>query len=100
MLSSSQRAAWRSRFGNVIFNSDTLAGRLFDLLLIVVTLARIVVVLLDSVAPTRARDANVLQVLEWIFTALFSLGYLLRLLTARRACPYSGWSICSRSCRA
>jgi voltage-gated potassium channel len=89
MSSSDTRAPWRVKLGNVIFNNDTPAGRLFDLALIVLIVSSIVVVLLDSVAPIRARYLGALQVLEWTFTALFTLEYLLRLIGARRAWHYS-----------
>ncbi|MVN85851.1 ion transporter [Deinococcus sp. HMF7620] len=83
------RAAWRVRLGDVIYNSDTRAGRVFDLFLIAAILASVLAVMLDSVAPLRARYAPQLRAAEWTLTGLFTAEYLLRLLTARRASHYA-----------
>ncbi|MBB6098449.1 voltage-gated potassium channel [Deinobacterium chartae] len=83
------RAPWRVNLGNIIFDSDTPAGRAFDLALILLILASILVVMLDSVQPIRAAYWPVLQKAEWTFTLLFTLEYVLRLITARRALHYA-----------
>ncbi|PTA66892.1 ion transporter [Deinococcus arcticus] len=84
-----RRAPWRVALGDVIYNSDTPAGRLFDLFLIAAILVSVLAVMLDSVAPLRARYAPTLSAVEWGLTVLFTLEYLLRLLSARRAWHYA-----------
>ena len=51
----------------IIFESDTPAGKGFDLLLIISILMSVVVVLLDSVNYYNSQYVNVLYVLEWFF---------------------------------
>lgn len=80
---------WRRRLFTVIFESETPGGRLFDLVLIVVILASVAVVLLDSVAPVARRHGELLRILEWIFTAAFTLEYLARLACVRRPLRYA-----------
>ncbi len=80
---------WRRRLFTVIFESETPGGRRFDLILIVVILASVAVVLLDSVAPIARRHGTLLQVLEWIFTVAFTLEYLARLASVRRPLRYA-----------
>jgi voltage-gated potassium channel len=80
---------WRLRLYTTIFEADTRAGRLFDLALIWLILASVAVVVLDSVAPIRARAGNVFGVLEWGFTALFTIEYIARLLCVRHPWRYA-----------
>ncbi|APW36220.1 ion transporter [Rhodoferax koreense] len=82
-------AGFRLRMYTVIFEADTRAGRLFDLLLIAFILASVAVVVLDSMASVHARHAALFQVLEWIFTAAFTLEYVARLACVRRPARYA-----------
>lgn len=86
---------WRLRLYTVIFEADTSAGRAFDLALIAVILASVVVVVLDSMAPVRAKYGALFGVLEWVFTGLFTVEYVARLLCVRRPWRYarSAWGI-------
>ncbi|OAI21620.1 ion transporter [Methylomonas koyamae] len=79
---------WREALNQIIFGSETAAGRTFDILLIVAILLSIGVVMLDSVAHIQQRYADVLFRAEWAFTALFTLEYLLRLVCVRRPWLY------------
>lgn len=80
---------WRSRAFNIVFESDTRAGRLFDVVLIVAIVASITVVILDSVQSISAQHAELFNALEWGFTALFTVEYLVRLLCIRRPLRYA-----------
>ena len=80
---------WRLRLYAVIFESETRAGRLFDLALIAVILLSVMVVVLDSVASIRARWGNVFTVFEWGFTAVFTLEYVARLVCLRKPARYA-----------
>ncbi len=74
---------------DVIFLSDTPAGRAFDLALILVILASVVVVMADSVREVRDEYGQALLVLEWLFTILFTVEYVLRLLIVARPRSYA-----------
>lgn len=88
-------AGWRLKLYAVIFESDTRAGRAFDILLIFFILASVAVVILDSLAPVHARHARLFAVLEWGFTAVFTLEYIARLACVRHPWRYarSGFGI-------
>ena len=79
----------RARLHEIIFEADTPEGRLFDLLLLLAIFTSVVVVLLESVATVRARVGPTLRALEWGFTILFTIEYLLRLFTVRRPLRYA-----------
>jgi voltage-gated potassium channel len=80
---------WRRALFTVIFQADTRAGLLFDMALIAVIVASVLVVILDSVQPIRQHWGHVFGVLEWLFTALFTLEYLARLACVRRPLRYA-----------
>ena len=82
-------AGWRLRLYTVIFEADTRAGRLFDLVLIGCILASVAVVVLDSMGDVRARHGRWLGVLEWGFTLAFTVEYAARLLCVRRPWRYA-----------
>lgn len=69
----------RALLNQIIFGTDTRAGRLFDLCLIACILLSVIVALLDSIGPVSQRFHRELYALEWLFTVLFSVEYLLRL---------------------
>lgn len=83
------RSGWRAGLRRVIFGSDTPAGRAFDVLLIGAIALSTAAVLLDSVAPVRARHGALLRALEWGFTLLFSVEYVLRLACVERPGRYA-----------
>lgn len=81
--------AWRERLHTVIFEADTSGGKLFDILLLVAIAASIVVVMLDSVASIHERHQDALNGAEWVFTLLFTVEYVLRLLCVKRPWRYA-----------
>lgn len=81
--------AWRGRLYDIIFESDTRAGRTFDLGLMLLIMSSVIVVMLDSVAPLTRSYGTLFNWLEWIFTGLFTLEYILRLSCVRRPFAYA-----------
>jgi len=73
----------------IIFESDTPSGKLFDVLLMVAILLSVLAVLLESVLSIRQDYGEILYIVEWIFTALFSVEYLLRLISVRKPHRYA-----------
>ena len=69
----------RRRAYEVIFQHDSRAGRAFDLALIVAIVASVGVVMLESIAGIREDHGPLLRQLEWGFTLLFSVEYVVRL---------------------
>lgn len=85
----SKRPRWRREAHRIIFGNLTRAGRLFDLVLIGVILASVVVVMLESVRGFDVHVHDLLWTLEWVFTVLFTIEYVLRLIAAERAGQYA-----------
>jgi len=82
-------AGWRRRAHDVVFRNDSPAGRAFDVALMIVILASVLVVMLDSVPWIAARYRGVFHALEWIFTSFFTIEYVVRLACVRRPLAYA-----------
>jgi voltage-gated potassium channel len=72
----------------VIFEAETPGGRLFDILLLGIILASVVVVSLESVVEFRRKYLHIFQTLEWTFTILFTIEYFLRIYSSQRPLKY------------
>jgi len=82
-------AGWRRRFFVVIFESDTPAGKAFDVALLVAIVASVVTVMLDSVHSIGGRFPRLFGALEWGFTLLFTVEYAARLACVERPRRYA-----------
>lgn len=83
------RPKWRERLYEIIFEADTWAGKAFDVVLILSIFASVTAVSLESIAWIRARHGATLLRIEWFFTLLFTLEYLLRLIAVDRPARYA-----------
>lgn len=79
---------WRARLFEVIFHSDTPAGRAFDLTLLLMILASVLAVSLETVTWFRERHGEVLRLWEWAATLVFTLEYVLRTICVSRPKHY------------
>jgi len=81
-------SAWRESLNDIIFGSETPMGKAFDVVLSICILLSVAVVMMGSVDTFQKQFSHALYVLEWIFTALFTLEYGLRLISVRRPWLY------------
>lgn len=79
----------RVRWRHIIFGTDTTAGRRFDQILLVAILASVAAVMLESVASINVVFGKELRVIEWFFTILFTIEYLIRLWVSARPAHYA-----------
>ncbi|MEM7396547.1 MAG: ion transporter, partial [Verrucomicrobiota bacterium] len=85
----SDRPSWKERLHEVIFEADTRLGKVFDISLIVLIILSVLAVMLDSVASINERWGKQLIQLEWIFTVIFTIEYVLRLICVGRPLKYA-----------
>jgi len=83
------RDSWRWPVYRVVFEHDTLAGRAFDVALLVAIGLSVTAVVLESVPEIAARHGGALFAAEVAFTALFTVEYVVRLLCVRRPLRYA-----------
>ena len=79
----------RERLYEIIFEADTPAGKFFDIALIFSILASIIIVMIDSIYSLHAEYGEVLYTLEWIFTLVFTVEYILRLYSVLKPVKYA-----------
>ena len=84
----SQLNITRRRIHNIIYGTDTVAGRLFDLILLGLILMSVFLFMLETVKGFDAKYHELLIVLEWIITGLFTFEYLLRIITTDKPGKY------------
>jgi voltage-gated potassium channel len=80
---------WRLRLYTIIFEADTRAGQLFDRWLIAVILLSLAVVVAGSVNALQVRFETPFTVMEWLFTVIFTLEYVARLVCVRHPLRYA-----------
>ncbi|MEM8757607.1 MAG: ion transporter [Planctomycetota bacterium] len=86
-----EKPGWRERLHDIIFEADTPAGKAFDVALIIAILASVLVVILVTVPEIDGDPvwSFRLYIVEWIFTGLFTIEYVLRLIVVKKPLKYA-----------
>ncbi len=79
----------KTKLHTLIFEADTPAGKIFDIALLIAILLSVGAVMLDSVKPINAQYGNLFKAVEWFFTILFTIEYILRLLSVGKPMKYA-----------
>ena len=80
---------WRRRLHEIIFEAETVGGKLFDVVLLVMIGASIALVMLETVPGVREGRETLFSSAEWALTLLFTVEYVLRLICVRRPLRYA-----------
>ena len=78
-----------TKLHEIIFEADTIAGKAFDVALLLAIVLSVSAVMLESVAEISKHWGPQLIAIEWFFTILFTFEYLLRLYCVRRPWRYA-----------
>lgn len=76
------------RLHEIIFESDTREGRVFDIALIWAILLSVTLVMLESVSEIRLQYGDLIYIGEWFFTVVFTVELVLRLVAVKRPLRY------------
>ena len=79
---------WKLKVHEVIYEADTPAGKLFDVILLLVILLSILLVMLESIESIGTKYAYILNVAEWVITILFSIEYIARIISVEKPKTY------------
>ena len=80
--------SFRQKIHEIIFEADTLNGKLFDIILLATILLSIVGVMLESVYEIDRKYHELIIVFEWGFTILFTIEYFFRIYAVNRPFKY------------
>lgn len=69
----------KKRLYKIIFESNTKAGKAFDICLLILIVLSVVLVLVDSVSVYHVRYLKYIHIAEWVITITFTIEYLLRI---------------------
>lgn len=78
----------RLKMNEIIFGAETKAGRLFDIVLLIIIVLSIVGVMLESVPTIQEKYGEEIHLFEWIVTALFTIEYIARVYCVQKPIKY------------
>ena len=79
----------RANLHNLIFEAETRAGKIFDIIRMILIAFSVATVMMDSIAVVRSEYGELLHYLEWFFTIVFAIEYVLRLVATLRPWRYA-----------
>ncbi len=82
-------SSWREVLYEVIFKADTVAGKSFDIAVIVIIALSVITVIINTVDSIEQEYGNILHIAEWVFTIIFTIEYILRLICCKRPAAYA-----------
>ena len=78
----------KEKLYEIIFEADSRAGKRFDVVLMVLIVSSVLVVVLESIPSLKIRFDSGFVILEWLFTILFTIEYILRIYSVHRKRAY------------
>jgi voltage-gated potassium channel len=79
---------WREKMHEIIYEADSKEGKLFDVVLLWLILASVVLVMLGSVKSLDAKYHETFNIAEWAITILFSIEYICRIICIKKPKNY------------
>lgn len=79
---------WKKILHEIIYEADTFGGKIFDVFLLILILFSIVLVMLESVTSIDEKYHDILYFSEWFVTILFTIEYILRIITIKKPLKY------------
>ena len=85
----------RAKLHRIIFQVDTFWAKAFDIFLLLLIILSIIILSLESVENIKLQYGHLLSRTEWVITILFTLEYILRIVTSNKPWSYikSFWGI-------
>ncbi len=79
---------WKHDLHEIIYEADTPAGKLFDIVLLIAILVSVLAVMLESVDSIDLKYHTLLNTIEWIITILFTIEYIARIVCIKNPKVY------------
>ena len=87
-MEDSNTKSFKQKVHEIIFEADTVTGKLFDVILLVAILLSIIGVMLESVDEIDKKYHELIMAFEWGFTILFTIEYFFRIYAVNRPLKY------------
>ena len=78
----------KNKLHTIIYEADTPMGKLFDVVLLILILVSVILVMLESVTSIDTHYHDLLYFGEWVITIFFTIEYILRIITVKKASNY------------
>jgi len=79
---------WKNKLHEIIYEADTPMGKWFDIILILLILASVILIMLESVKEIDDQYHDILLRLEWVVTIFFSIEYIARIVSIKKPFKY------------
>lgn len=85
----------RDKVHDIIFGTETKAGKAFDIALLWIIIISVAAVVIESVPSIRNRNPELFTIVEWILTVIFTFEYFFRIWSSKapRKYVFSFWGI-------
>ncbi|WP_282136179.1 ion transporter [Seonamhaeicola maritimus] len=87
-MTAKQKQYLKDKIHEIIYEADTKPGKLFDVILLFVIIASIILVMLESVDSFDAKYHSFLNISEWVITILFTIEYIARIVSVKNPIKY------------
>lgn len=84
-----KRNPTKEKLHEIIFEADTPAGKWFDIVLMIIIVASVLVVMVESIDSVHDAHVELFFALEWFFTIFFTLEYAMRLYCVYKPIRYA-----------
>lgn len=88
MEEGTRRKVWKEKLHEVIYGTHTPAGKIFDIVLLILIVYSVIVVMLESLPRFDVKYHNFLNISEWVVTILFTIEYILRIVCINKPKKY------------
>ncbi|MGB5385346.1 MAG: ion transporter [Eudoraea sp.] len=82
------KKGWKYKLHEIIYGTHTPAGKLFDIVLLIVIVYSVIIVMLESIPRIDTKYHSFLDTSEWVVTILFTLEYILRIICIKKPKKY------------
>ena len=80
----SQYEIFREKVKIILYGTNTILGRMFDLVLLGLILLSVLLIMLDTVQGISSKYHYQLWICEWIITIFFTIEYVLRIISIQK----------------
>jgi voltage-gated potassium channel len=88
MQKQSKQDSMKTKLHEIIFEADTKPGKIFDISLLLLIIASVLTVIIETIPGVSEKHQEVLIIIEWSFTVIFTIEYILRIWITRNSWLY------------